>query len=199
MQRDPSLPRRRSIRLPLFDYSQPYSYFVTICSANKECIFGRVSGTDVVLSPLGRIVNDCWLEIPRHFPTVELVRHVVMPNHIHGILRIQLTEADGRRLAKQQDRARHAVPLRPVQPARDFASPTVGSIPTILGAFKGAASRRAASSLSFDRKQLWQRGYYERVIRTDKELGETSEYIRLNPSQWRLDSENPGVRAAKNA
>ena len=120
MQRDPALPRRRSIRLPLFDYAQPYFYFITICSVGKECIFGHVEGREMFLNALGRLVDECWRQIPRHFPVVELAPHVVMPNHIHGIIRLRHA-TDGASVAKQLGRARHAVPLRPDRSVREFA------------------------------------------------------------------------------
>ena len=189
MQRDPALPRRRSIRLPLFDYAQPYFYFVTICSFGKECIFGHVEGREMFLNALGRLVDECWRQIPRHFSVVELAPHVVMPNHIHGIIRLRHA-TDGASVAKQLGRARHAVPLRPDRPVREFASPTVGSIPTIVGAFKAAVSKRIRALGNSEGRPIWQRGYFERVIRTEKEFGAICEYIRFNPSQWNSDEEN---------
>src|ERR1700691_6289603 len=79
---------RRSVRLPGFDYSRVGMYFVTICAAERRCIFGEISGSDAVLSPVGEIVRSCWTDIPQHFPNVKIETHVLMPNHLHGVLTI---------------------------------------------------------------------------------------------------------------
>jgi putative transposase len=142
-----------------FDYSKPAAYFLTICVRDQKPLFGRVIDRDVALNALGQIVNECWLEIPIHFSNVELAAHIVMPNHVDGIViirehtnRVSATEetiesaTGGQCVAKVDRRARHAVPLRPKEASRDFASPTVGSIPTIIGASKAAVSRRLAKA-----------------------------------------------------
>jgi putative transposase len=178
MRSQSSLPRRRSIRLRILDYSEPHSYFITICSQDKRPIFGTVVAGDVALTKIGQIVEACWREIPSHFPNVELATHIVMPEHLHGILRLHERMADGGSIAKVFRRARHAVPLQ--RQGREFAVPAVASIPTIVGAFKGAATRRVIEAIGKS-KPIWQRGYYERVIRDEDEFRKTCEYIRANP------------------
>ncbi len=79
---------RESIRLRGFDYSKPALYFVTICARNKECLFGSIRNSVMTFSELGIAANDCWLEIPTHFPNTVLHEYVIMPNHIHGIIEI---------------------------------------------------------------------------------------------------------------
>jgi putative transposase len=198
------LPRRRSVRLTGFDYSKPSAYFLTICVQDQKPLFGTVIDQDVVLNALGRIVNECWLEIPIHFPNVELAAHVVMPNHDHGIVIIRdqknrgpakeetiESATNGQRVAKVERRARHAVPLRPKEVPRDFASPTVGSIPTIIGAFKAAVSRRLAKVSTRPQKSVWQRGYFEHVIRDQNDFRNTCEYIRTNPARHTFKRKNP--------
>ena len=81
-----SLPQRKSPRLPDFDYSSDNSYFVTICSRNRECLFGTKQGENIILSRIGNIAEQCWQAIPQHFPDVHLDAFVMMPNHLHGIL-----------------------------------------------------------------------------------------------------------------
>jgi putative transposase len=192
MQRDPAIPVRRSVRLPKFDYSNASAYFVTICSHKKKHIFGTVieHRNGVSLTALGQIVDNCWMEIARHFSHVDLGPHVVMPNHLHGVIVIPATAARGASVAKQSDRARHAVPLQPDAAVRRFGEPDAGSIPTIVGAFKSAVTKIARVSLFGVRESIWQRGYYDRVIRTGKEFGQVCEYIRLNPARWESDEEN---------
>ncbi len=80
------MPSRRSIRLPHYDYTSVGGYFITICTKDKKCVFGRVDGEQMCLNPIGRVAHDCWLQIPEHFSNVILDAYVIMPNHMHGIL-----------------------------------------------------------------------------------------------------------------
>jgi putative transposase len=176
MSKDEHLPRRRSVRLPGFDYSQPAAYFLTICSREKRHVFGEIVGGEVRLSAAGRIVDECWREIRVHFPNVELPIHVVMPNHVHGVVLIRLG-------------AVHKSDHRPVEIQRLGAHPP-GSIPVIVRSFKAITARRIRESLAGRKADVWQRGYYERVIRDEKEFRDTCKYIRLNPARWGSDEEN---------
>jgi len=196
MREQPFLPRRHSVRLPTFDYSQPASYFLTICTQEKRRLFGHVLAHAVTLNALGQIAEDCWRAIPRHFPNIKLGPDVIMPNHVHGIIIIRqqvprpVVPDDGEPAAKHPRRARHAVPLRPEETAREFATPTVRSIPTIVGAFKAAVSRQASRAFAKPAGSIWQRGYYEHVIRDEDDFRNTCEYIRMNPARWEFDEEN---------
>ena len=75
-----------SARHPDWDYSSNGSYYVTICTAMRECFFGEIEDGDMILSGIGRLVENYWLKIPQHFPFVKLDVHVIMPNHILGII-----------------------------------------------------------------------------------------------------------------
>lgn len=153
--------RRKSLRLPGYDYSQPGFYFVTICSKNRRCLFGRVDEVTVSLSDSGSIVQDCWLSIPKWFPNVAIDQFVIMPNHVHAILQIE-----------HQSR----------------------SLRSIIGSFKSAATRLCHQShLSLDH-ELWQRGYYDHIVRSEKSLLCLRQYISDNPAQWHLDELNPDFR-----
>ncbi len=79
---------RDSIRMRGFDYSKPAHYFITVCTHNRECIFGSIKNGKMTLSELGAAANECWLEITKHFPRTELHEYVIMPNHVHGIIQI---------------------------------------------------------------------------------------------------------------
>jgi len=183
MHDSPQLPNRRSVRLKNFDYSQPGAYFLTICAHNNRCLFGRVVWGEMSLNDLGELVDKCWLEIPRHFPNIELATHVVMPNHLHGILVLR-------------ERARRAVPLRAgITHSEMFGAPVNGSIPTIARSFKSAASKRIRQVLKRPAMQVWQRNYYEHCIRNRDDFNKTLEYIRLNPARWDFDPDNPHRRA----
>jgi len=164
---------RRSIRLPGFPYAHEGAYFVTICSFQKRCLFGSVGLGKVELSHLGRTVEECWQAIPEHFPHAELSAHVVMPNHLHGILVLHSE--------KNPDK----------QQSENFQKPVIGSIPTLIRAFKAAVTRHGRRSGAGPEHPLWQRNYYECVLRDGKEFTDAMRYILENPARWEHDEENP--------
>ncbi|MTI85539.1 MAG: hypothetical protein FH756_16995 [Firmicutes bacterium] len=102
MTYNPDIHHRRSIRLPGYEYSRPGSYFITVCTQDRKCLFGRITNDNMILNKYGKIANDIWFEIPVHFPHVQLDEFIVMPNHIHGIIAIVDANVG----------ARHAVPQR---------------------------------------------------------------------------------------
>jgi len=168
---------RRSIRLKEYDYSQPGAYFVTVCTWRRENLFGEVLDGEVRLNERGRIVDECWNEIPEHFPQVELDTFVVMPNHIHGIIVIKGNDDVG-------VGATHASPLR------KKSGPTPKSLGAMVGSFKSAVARRI--QVKFGGTGIWQRNYYEHIIRDEKEWDLIRRYIESNPDNWEQDEENPG-------
>jgi putative transposase len=170
---------RRSVRLPKYDYSNVEMYFATICSSERRCIFGRVHANNVVLTPLGEIIRNCWTEIPHHFPNIKIETYVVMPNHIHGILTIQT------KLPNDNQQVKSTVSMEA------FGKPRQGSLPTIIRSFKSAVSKRARESGSVSSEPIWQKGYYEHVIRNTKEYVEITNYILQNPARWADDEDNP--------
>jgi putative transposase len=86
MSYDPEKHHRRSVRLKGYDYSQPGAYFITICAVGRLCLFGDVVNDAMVLNELGVTVDDCWRDLPTHYPHVSLDAFVIMPNHIHMII-----------------------------------------------------------------------------------------------------------------
>ena len=169
---------RRSIRLRGVDYSEAGAYFITICAAETRNVFGRVEDGTVILSPLGEIVRACWVQIPEHFPAASLKEFVVMPNHLHGIIGLTVG-------------ARYIVPFdRRSRTLEGFQKPVRGSIPTIVRTFKAAVARRAKKELGMDGSDIWQRNYFERVLRDGKEYADASRYILENPQRWDWDKEN---------
>jgi len=171
-------PSRRSVRLPGFDYSKIGMYFVTVCASERRCIFGEVRDDETVLSSIGQIVSACWIEIPHHFPNVKIEAYVVMPNHIHGILTIH---SNWKGAGSQEKLA---------APMESFGKPTPRSIPTIVRSFKAAASRHSRESGYVKGESIWQRGYYEHVLRNTREYVEVTNYILQNPARWADDEDN---------
>jgi putative transposase len=167
------LPQRRSIRLRDFDYTENRAYFVTICAIQKLCLFGDVEEEVVKLSDVGQVVDSAWRDLPNHTPGLTLDCSVVMPNHLHGIIILPGPE-------KIQSRAN-------VMPRRDQS----GSLGTVIGGFKSAVSREVnVRDLTLVRP-IWQRNYYERIIRNDGELDATRRYIVDNPIRWNDDPDHP--------
>jgi REP element-mobilizing transposase RayT len=175
------LPSRRSIRLKGYDYAEAGLYFVTICTHDKRCTLGRVIGDRGELSPLGRLVRGHWYDLPNHHAGLELDAFVVMPNHFHGIIVMHERLRDAR--------AQQAAPLQPTKRAQP------DSLTSVIRSFKSAVSRRAARELKIGHP-VWQRNYYEHIIRNGDDLDDTRNYIAANPIKWRLDRENPDFRQA---
>ncbi len=162
--------RRRSIRLKEYDYSQEGAYFVTICTSDHVFFFQN--------DTIRTTAQQCWLEIPSHFPLAKLDQWVIMPNHWHGILVIV---SDCRGTACRA----------PTGVLEQFGSPTPGSLPTIIRSFKSAATKRINAFRGTPGAPVWQRNYHERVIRNEDELNFIRQYITENPVQWDSDENNP--------
>ena len=170
---------RRSIRLPGFDYTQQGAYFVTICSSGRECLFGEIHSGEMHLNTWGGMVSLCWQDIPRHFPSVDLDAFVVMPNHVHGIL--VLAETVG---------ATHASPL-PKDTSVHPRGPTPQSVAAIVGSLKAAVTKRVNENRSTRGQRVWQRNYYEHVIRDEEDYYVIRQYIGHNPQRWVEDENYP--------
>ena len=169
---NPNVRHRRSIRLHGYDYSQAGAYFVTICSHNRECFFGEVVGEGMRLNDVGRIVEEVWEALPVHFPDVELDAFVVMPNHVHGIV---VLNGGAQFIAPHNNQG--AI----------NRTPTLGGI---IRALKARCTHRINQSRGAHGFQIWQRNYYEHVMRNESSLQEIREYIANNPAQWAFDREN---------
>ena len=184
----PEARRRRSIRLKGYDYSRTGAYFVTTVTQNRLCLFGDVVGDEMHLNEAGIMAQEMWETLPHRFPGRDLDAFVIMPNHIHGI--IAINEPVGASLVSAQDNS-----MATGERATTRVAPTLGDV---MGAYKSLTTIEYARGVttwgwqSFDRR-LWQRNYYERVIRDGRELDRAREYIANNPMQWALDSENPDV------
>jgi REP element-mobilizing transposase RayT len=168
--------RRRSVRLPGYDYGRAGAYFVTICTVQRECLLGDVVDGQMQLSDYGRIVEEEWMHTSSIREYATLDAFVVMPNHLHGV--ILLAE----RAEKTSPRLTYS---------GQFGRPVAGALPAILGAFKSVTSRRINEVRGVQGLSLWQRGYYEHVVRDEKELLRIRDYIASNPARWSQDENNP--------
>jgi putative transposase len=204
---DPQKHHRRSIRLPGYDYTQARAYFVTIVTHNRENIFGEVVDGEMRLNGFGEIAKREWERLPKQFKHIELGAFIIMPNHVHGIIIIHDNRrgtADLHNQDNPQDPHRRGTADFPNQdnpqdPRRapttttteKFGKPVSGSIPTIMRSYKSAVALRVNYARPGDSTPVWQRNYYERIIRNEREMGAIWRYIQSNPARWADDNENP--------
>ena len=185
-----TLPKRKSPRLPGYDYTLGGGYFITIVTHKHRPLFGEVVNGEVVLNEVGEMIKKEWLNLSASFPNVHLDQFIVMPNHLHGILFI--TEPDvGEGLVPSRKKSHKEIDSIKRAPTRD--APTLGEI---IGAFKSKTTVKyiqgvkAFGWLPF-KKRLWQRSLYGRIIRDEEELHNLREYIYHNVAKWPEDKENP--------
>ena len=159
---------RHSIRLKKYDYSQSGLYFVTICTQNRECIFGNIINNNVgvgrdrpismILNQYGKIIENVWESLPNHH-SVELDVFQIMPNHVHFILHIVLG-------------------------ASRRAPTTLGFI---VGMFKTECTKQINKLRNTPGQKIFQRNYYEHIIQNENELIKIRQYIKTNPLFWNQD------------
>jgi putative transposase len=178
---------RRSIRLKGYDYSHEGLYFITICIKDRKCLFGKVlmvenTGVEnyqprkeMILNESGKIAHECWLEIPRHFPNTVLHEHIVMPNHVHGIIELKQVDVGTQHIV--------TVPIAPKY--NQFSKPIPGSISVIIQQYKSSVTRILNGIKDSDFK--WQSRFYEQIIRNDQSFDKISDYIINNPKNWKED------------
>ena len=188
---------RRSIRIPAFDYAGPGAYFITIVTQGRACLFGHIQDAQTKLSMPGRIAEACWQAIPEHFPNVELGTHVVMPNHLHGIIVLHNQETTpSSPVGAQHAGAPAETPLGGAAPLRTERGLTFrpnvkpGSLGAIVRSYKSAVTRAVVRALGGS-PPIWQRNYYEHVIRDEQDWNRIHLYIQSNIVNWAQDAENP--------
>lgn len=208
--------RRRSIRLPGYDYREAGAYFVTLCTQNRLCLFGVASDGEIRLNEAGKMVQNVWRELPQFYPAVDIDVFQIMPNHLHGIIilvgvntlepnKINPTVGAPPRgcpsprncLASIGGQAQGPAPTMGAAGRGYDNKPRVGlSLPDVIHRFKTMTTKKYVKGvkqsgwLVFPGK-LWQRNYYERVVRDSDELVGIQQYILDNPQRWEFDRENP--------
>ena len=190
MAYDPKKHHRRSVRLKGWDYSSPGAYFVTICTQYRECLFGEIQNDDMELNRLGQIVRDRWNRIPHHFKHVQLDAFQIMPNHIHGILFIvNVVGAKHSHIESIQVENKFIRNASPLRKRPHGTQP--GSLSAIMQNYLSMTSRNINQLRNTPGAKLWQRNYYEHIIRNEKELNQIRDYIIGNPLKWESDKDNP--------
>ena len=226
MNYNPNIHHRHSIRLQGYDYSQAGLYFITICCENMVCRFGTIEKEVMLLNDAGKIADECWLNIPIHFPNAILHPHIVMPNHIHGIIEVGVENILPNKMDvgvenllpspayyRAEDflskRAENFLPLQPEPQSKvqnKFQNMIPRSIGSIVKGFKIGVSKwfrqndvgaenflpdkmdvRAQNFVPLPIKSIWQRNYYEHIIRDGESYQKIADYIVCNPSKWNED------------
>ncbi len=207
--------RVESIRLPGYDYSQPGAYFITIVTHNRQCSFGNIIDDEMMLNEFGVLVQNEWLKTGIIRPNINIDAFVVMPNHLHGI--IIITDNDnGHSRDSRDSRDSRRDTLQRVSTITDtitdtdtdtitdtemgtetdtgtieqFGKPTKNSIPTIVRSFKSTTTKQINQMRQTPMQPLWQRNYFEHVIRDDNELTRIHQYIINNSKRWEEDNLN---------
>ncbi len=187
MKFNPKIHHRKSIRLEEFDYTNPWWYYVTICSDNHRSIFGDVKNGKMILNNYGEIAKDEWLKTPVIRKNIDLDYYAIMPNHIHGII---IIERRGE-LNSPQDKGENDISpekgvthYAPTENIFKSPSQTLGSI---IRGFKSAVTKRINAHRKTYGDSIWQRNYYEHIIRNERDLYNIRSYIELNPLKWELD------------
>jgi REP element-mobilizing transposase RayT len=182
---------RRSIRLHGYDYRAAGAYFVTVCAHDKSCLFGRTMDGSVRVNALGGIVFQSWEGINEHFANAYPQEFVVMPNHFHGIISIH-DPATGMWLGLPRPAAQPCVgaglPRPYTHEPSPIARPTLGQI---VAYFKYQSTKRINELRGTPGSTVWQRNYYEHIIRNETEMANVRFYIQRNPGRWASDRENP--------
>lgn len=168
---------RSSIRLKNYDYSKNGLYFITICTQNRINLFGKITNDVMQLNNAGENANKCWKNIPKHYPSVKLHEFVTMPNHIHGILEITVG-------------AEYFPPNKEHFPSKKERLPPT-SLGNIIKGYKIGVTKWFQKNKNQKIGQsIWQRNYWEHIVRDEKDYNNISEYIINNPLSWNLDRLN---------
>jgi putative transposase len=201
MPYDPNRHHRRSIRLKGYDYTQPGAYFVTLVTHERMPLFGEIVNGEMRLNDIGRVAERCWLDIPSHFPHVALDAFVIMPNHVHGILWIVESPPETPEMPEMVGAKNFSPPPSPSSTERPCGtSKTIGSV---IRGFKIGVTKWVRQNT--DIYIVWQRNYYEHIIRNERALNAIRQYIIENPRRWQMDREkearsasDPLARAIRN-
>jgi putative transposase len=186
-------PKRKSTRLKGYDYSAPGYYFVTICTNDRQCLFGEIIDEGMKLNDAGQMVGKVWHDLPMNYPNISRDTFVVMPNHVHGIIIINSSNNNVGAGPRACPVNRFKINGQP-----QGVAPTNSnlSLPDVIHRFKSLTTHHYIKGVKQNNwrpfnDKLWQRNYYEHVTRNEIDLSGTREYIVNNPKKWHLDKYNP--------
>jgi len=177
---------RRSIRIRGYDYSQSGAYFVTICAQNRECLFGNIVDGEMRLNDSGQMVHSIWNDLPDRYPDIETDEFVVMPNHVHGIVVIRRDDCRGEVFSPPV-----VSPIPIIKQGGGIPPLRRHTLGQIIAFFKYQTTKQINKIRDTPRHPVWQRNYYEHIIRGEQEMNRIREYIIANPAKWTEDENNP--------
>lgn len=188
--------KRRSIRLKGFDYTQAGAYFLTICTFQRECIFGNIIDGESKLNEFGRIVMEEWERSATIRSEIEIDEFIIMPNHMHGIVIINgvtngISNAGANGRSPLPRESENAIAAATSSNSHSPLQMKPKSISSFVSGFKSAVTKRINIARNTSSVSVWQRNYHEHIIRAENELHQIREYVLKNPAQWELDIENP--------
>ena len=178
MKYNPDIHHRRSIRLPGYNYSQPGAYFITLCAEQRQCIFGDIVDGQMILNQYGAIIADTYRWLCQHYPYFYTDEWVVMPNHFHAIMVI--TNEPCRGGSRTAPTINHRNPTTKRKP-----------LGRLIGAFKTVSTKKINILRNAPGTKLWQRNYYEHIIRNSDAMDKIRQYISNNPLSWQIDQLHP--------
>jgi putative transposase len=196
---NPEIHHRRSIRWQGYNYSQSGAYFITICSQNRECLFGNIEDGKILLNDAGKLVLNFWNDLPNHYENLGLDEVIIMPNHIHGIAVIGMDTVGAIHESPSLNKAsfsnelplhhESSIPNESLNPLIQKRRNMILS--KIIGRLKMVSSKHINENRQTHGISVWQRNYYEHIIRNEKSLIDIRNYIINNPINWENDKENP--------
>ncbi|MFN9398166.1 MAG: transposase, partial [Dolichospermum sp.] len=196
MTYNPDIHKRQSIRLKGYDYSQSGLYFITICCYQRECLFGNIMNSQIILNNFGQLIKEEWLKSAEIRKEIEFDDFVIMPNHFHGIVIInqEINSDFMKNDVDFQDNnvgANGRSPLQQIQSSRPKISMKPKSISSLIAGFKSATTKKINIIRNTPQNPVWQRNYYDHIIRNDESLARIREYVQNNPLSWENDQLHP--------
>lgn len=192
--------RKNSLRLENYNYSNSGAYFITICSYKRKEIFGEIENGLMHLNNVGKIIQTSWYQIPENYDNIKLDDFVIMPNHIHGIIWIvgAIHESpETNHKIRQMPETNHTIHESPEDdPSQN--NRVIRELPLrierrkmllskIIGRFKMNSSKLINNICNSKGAHVWQRSYYDHIIRNEEDLNNTKQYIQNNPLNWETD------------
>ncbi len=183
---NPQIHHRRSIRLKGYDYSQSGMYYITLVVQDRLHVFGEIIYGKMELNDAGEMIHEKWQWIENQYPYIKLDETVIMPNHLHGIIIIRRVDSG---IDPKTDKSKIAIM------GRTRTTPTKPKpLGRLIGAFKTVSTKefniRFRDQYQWKSDKLWQRNYYEHIVRNEKDYERIAEYIRMNPQNWERDKNN---------
>ncbi|MTJ32009.1 transposase [Aphanizomenon sp. UHCC 0183] len=197
MKYNPDIHKRQSIRLQGYDYSQSGLYFITICCYERECLFGNIINSQITLNNFGELIKEEWLKSAEIRKEIELDEFVIMPNHFHGIVIInqEINRDFIKNNVEASDNnvgANGRSPLRQeIQSSPPKISMKPKSLSSLIAGFKSATTKKINMIRNTPQNPVWQRNYYDHIIRNDESLTRIREYLQNNPLSWENDQLHP--------